>query len=117
MECWSFCFFFFFSSRRRHTRLTCDWSSDCALPIFAEALAEKLGLSRGEVVRTRLAASLHDIGKMAIPDEILEKPGPLSDEEWKFVRRHTLVGERILRSEERRVGKECRARRGLEESG
>ena len=63
---------------------------------LAEALAERLGLSAGEVVRTRLAASLHDIGKMAIPDEILEKPGPLSDEEWKFVRRHTLVGERIL---------------------
>src|SRR5690348_6083662 len=63
---------------------------------LAEALAEKLGLSHGEVVRTRLAASLHDIGKMAIPDEILEKPGPLTDEEWKFVRRHTLVGERIL---------------------
>jgi diguanylate cyclase (GGDEF)-like protein len=63
---------------------------------LAESLAERLGLSHGEVVRTRLAASLHDIGKMAIPDEILEKPGPLTDEEWKFVRRHTLVGERIL---------------------
>jgi diguanylate cyclase (GGDEF)-like protein len=63
---------------------------------LAESLAERLGLSHGEIVRTRLAASLHDIGKMAIPDEILEKPGPLTDEEWKFVRRHTLVGERIL---------------------
>ena len=63
---------------------------------LAESLAERLGLSRGEVMRTRLAASLHDIGKMAIPDEILEKAGPLTDEEWKFVRRHTLVGERIL---------------------
>src|SRR5207248_3081668 len=63
---------------------------------LAEPLAERLGLSRGEVMRTRLAASLHDIGKMAIPDEILEKAGPLTDEEWKFVRRHTLVGERIL---------------------
>ena len=63
---------------------------------LAEALAERLGLSHGEILRTRLAASLHDIGKMAIPDEILEKPGPLTDEEWKFVRRHTLVGERIL---------------------
>ena len=63
---------------------------------LAEALAERLGLSRGEVLRTRLAASLHDVGKMAIPDEILEKPGPLTEDEWKFVRRHTLVGERIL---------------------
>jgi len=63
---------------------------------LAEALAERLGLSRGEVLRTRLAASLHDVGKMAIPDEILDKPGPLTEDEWKFVRRHTLVGERIL---------------------
>jgi diguanylate cyclase (GGDEF)-like protein/putative nucleotidyltransferase with HDIG domain len=63
---------------------------------LAEALAGRLGLSHGEVLRTRLAASLHDIGKMAIPDEILDKPGPLTEDEWKFVRRHTLVGERIL---------------------
>jgi two-component system, cell cycle response regulator len=46
-----------------------------------------------EVVR---AAELHDLGKMAIPDEILQKPGPLDQEEWAFVRRHPLVGERIL---------------------
>ena len=52
-------------------------------------LAEELD----EVVR---AAELHDVGKMAIPDEILRKPGPLTQEEWAFVRRHTLVGERIL---------------------
>jgi diguanylate cyclase (GGDEF)-like protein len=46
-----------------------------------------------EVVR---AAELHDVGKLAIPDEILSKPGPLTQEEWIFVRRHPLVGERIL---------------------
>ena len=46
-----------------------------------------------ELVR---AAELHDVGKMAIPDEILRKPGPLSQEEWTFVRRHTIIGERIL---------------------
>jgi diguanylate cyclase (GGDEF)-like protein len=46
-----------------------------------------------EVVR---AAELHDVGKMAIPDEILHKRGPLSDEEWAFVRQHTIIGERIL---------------------
>jgi two-component system cell cycle response regulator len=42
------------------------------------------------------AAELHDVGKMAIPDEILHKPGPLSEDEWSFVRQHTIVGERIL---------------------
>ena len=40
--------------------------------------------------------SLHDIGKVAIPDAIITKPGPLTDEEWEFMRRHTLIGERIL---------------------
>jgi HD-GYP domain-containing protein (c-di-GMP phosphodiesterase class II) len=42
------------------------------------------------------AAELHDVGKVAIPDEILAKPGPLDETEWNFVRRHTVIGERIL---------------------
>src|SRR5262249_24054741 len=41
---------------------------------------------------------LHDIGKMAIPDAILGKAGPLTDEEWGFIRNHTLIGDRILSS-------------------
>ena len=45
---------------------------------------------------SRRAAELHDIGKMAIPDAILNKPGPLDEEEWAFMRRHTVIGERIL---------------------
>ena len=43
-----------------------------------------------------LAAKLHDVGKTAIPDEILNKPGPLDDDEWEFMRRHTVIGERII---------------------
>ena len=39
---------------------------------------------------------MHDIGKVAIPDAIITAPGPLTDEEWAFMRRHTLIGERIL---------------------
>jgi two-component system, cell cycle response regulator len=42
------------------------------------------------------AAELHDIGKVAIPEEILRKPGPLTEGEWAFVRQHTIIGERIL---------------------
>ena len=42
------------------------------------------------------AASLHDVGKIAVPDAILNKPGPLTEEEWQFIRQHTLIGERIL---------------------
>jgi HD-GYP domain-containing protein (c-di-GMP phosphodiesterase class II) len=54
-------------------------------------------LGQEEVERVRSAALLHDIGKVAIPDEILHKPGPLNDHEWKLMREHPVIGERILR--------------------
>jgi HD-GYP domain-containing protein (c-di-GMP phosphodiesterase class II) len=63
---------------------------------LAEAVARQLGLSDDEVTLTRLTAELHDIGKTAIPDAILDKPGTLDADEWEFMRRHTLIGERIL---------------------
>ena len=55
----------------------------------AEAVAERLGLPDEERAPLLQAASLHDVGKAAIPDEILDKQGPLDDEEWEFMRRHT----------------------------
>ena len=61
------------------------------------AVARNLGCSPQEVERVRSAALLHDIGKVAIPDEILHKPGPLTDDEWKLMREHPVIGERILR--------------------
>jgi two-component system cell cycle response regulator len=63
---------------------------------LATAAAERLGLSPDEVERVRHATELHDVGKVAIPDAILTKPGPLTDEEWAFVRRHPLIGARIV---------------------
>jgi diguanylate cyclase (GGDEF)-like protein len=63
---------------------------------LADAVAKRLGLDEQECARVRHAAELHDIGKVAIPDSIVMKPGPLDDEEWAFVRRHTIIGERIL---------------------
>jgi HD-GYP domain-containing protein (c-di-GMP phosphodiesterase class II) len=62
----------------------------------AIATARRLDLSLDEIACTRLAAELHDIGKAAIPERILAKPGPLEEAEWDFIRRHTLIGERIL---------------------
>ena len=59
-------------------------------------MADQLGLTTEEVRNTGLAAELHDIGKAAIPDAILNKPGKLDEAEWEFVRRHTLIGERIV---------------------
>ena len=44
----------------------------------------------------RQAAELYDVGKLAIPEELLHKPGPLDAEEWALVRRHPLIGERII---------------------
>jgi diguanylate cyclase (GGDEF)-like protein len=57
-----------------------------------------LGLRRDELDELARAAQLHDLGKLAVPDEILHKRGALDDREWAFVRQHTLVGERILRA-------------------
>jgi diguanylate cyclase (GGDEF)-like protein len=63
---------------------------------LAERTARDLGLDDNETERVVLAAELHDIGKAAIPDAILFKPGPLDPEEWAFMQRHTIIGERIL---------------------
>jgi HD-GYP domain-containing protein (c-di-GMP phosphodiesterase class II) len=66
--------------------------------VLAEITAARLGLDEDESERIRLGAELHDVGKAAIPDAILTKPEPLSDDEWEFVRRHTVIGERIVRA-------------------
>jgi diguanylate cyclase (GGDEF)-like protein len=59
-------------------------------------VGRRLGLDTPALRELGLAAQLHDVGKLAIPDAILDKPGPLNAEEWEFVRRHTIIGQRIL---------------------
>jgi diguanylate cyclase (GGDEF)-like protein len=63
---------------------------------LAVATARRLGLAPDEIERVRHATELRDVGKVAVPDAILGKPGPLREEEWAFVRRHPVIGERIL---------------------
>lgn len=63
---------------------------------LAEATARMLQASPEEVYRVKLAALLHDIGKVGIPDAILYKPGPLTEDEWKIMRSHPLIGSHIL---------------------
>ena len=64
--------------------------------LLAGVVSLKLGLSPEEAEEVKRAAMLHDIGKLAIPESILSKPGPLTATEWEFVRQHTVIGERIL---------------------
>ena len=63
---------------------------------LAGTLATALGQPEVEVQQIRLAAKLHDIGKTAIPAAILDKPGPLDEREWEFIRRHPAIGARIV---------------------
>jgi diguanylate cyclase (GGDEF)-like protein len=63
---------------------------------LCDQVARRLGLEPDTLGPLLQAASLHDIGKAAIPDAILAKPGPLNESEWAFMRSHTLIGERIL---------------------
>ena len=75
------------SPSRRSTSPSWPWRSPRSSGLSAE--------ERDEACR---AAQLHEVGKIAIPDAILNKPGPLEDSEWEFIRRHPLVGERIIAS-------------------
>jgi HD-GYP domain-containing protein (c-di-GMP phosphodiesterase class II) len=58
----------------------------------AQATGRLLGLTRDALYRLGLAALVHDLGKMAIPQAILSKPGPLTEEEWLVMRRHPELG-------------------------
>ncbi len=59
-------------------------------------LGRSLGLGAEELDVLRRAAEMHDIGKIAVPEDVLHKPGPLTEAEWDLMRRHTLIGERML---------------------
>ena len=98
-------------SRRRDSDATVDALLEALslrepdLPLHLVSVASlavetgmRLGLGPNELDEIVRAAQVHDLGKLAVPDEILHKAGPLDDREWAFVRQHTLVGERILRA-------------------
>ena len=63
---------------------------------LASAVARRLGMEPEAIDEVARAAELHDVGKMAVPDAILDKPGALDAGEWSFIHRHTLIGEAIL---------------------
>ena len=73
--------------------------------VICELLAEKLGMGEKYVQALRLAAPLHDIGKISIPENILHKPGKLDDEEWKVMQTHAEVGAEMLSKSKSSVSK------------
>jgi diguanylate cyclase (GGDEF)-like protein len=63
---------------------------------LAEQVGREMGLGAADLVHVRRAAALHDIGKVAIPDAILHAPRALTEDEWEYMRQHTVIGERII---------------------
>ncbi len=72
---------------RRHMRFVAELASEVGV---------RLGLQGQALEQLRLAAELHDVGKLAIPIDVLQKRGVLTEQEWSFIREHTVVGERVL---------------------
>ncbi len=71
-----------------------EHSDDVATDV--ELLARRIGLDEEAVGLIVKAGDLHDVGKLGIPDEIITNPGALSEQEWEFMRQHTLMGEKII---------------------
>ncbi len=79
-----------------YTHSHCETVSElCAL------IGEALGMSRDRVAQLRLAGLLHDVGKIGIIDSILQKPGPLTEEEYQVMKTHTRLGHAIVSAAER----------------
>jgi|SoiMethySBSTD1v2_1073268.scaffolds.fasta_scaffold10316_8 diguanylate cyclase (GGDEF)-like protein len=80
-----------------------DWgsASHCRrVGRFAELTARELGLSPEAVERVRLAGILHDVGRVALPEDLLSKDEPLTDDEWVLVRAHPVAGARMVETTE-----------------
>lgn len=73
--------------------------------VFSVRLGQELGMSGDDLISLELGAQLHDIGKIAVPDSVLKKPAPLTDDEWAKMRVHPVVGEEMVRALEDRLPK------------
>ena len=65
---------------------------------YATEVARAIGVPEHEIEILRYASPMHDIGKLGIPDKILQKPGKLTKEEWDVMRQHTVIGARIFKN-------------------
>jgi HD-GYP domain-containing protein (c-di-GMP phosphodiesterase class II) len=75
---------------------------------YSALLGGKYGLPEEDILLLEAAAPMHDIGKIGIPDAILNKPGKLDDEEYESIKHHTVIGQRILHTSDRRLMAEAR---------
>ncbi len=82
---------------------------------LAEALGNKMNLSRKELEALKLGGILHDIGKLGIPSDILNKPGPLTPEEWEIMKKHPSIGHTISKPLEKNLGQALDIIRGHHE--
>jgi len=77
-------------SKDHYTHGHCERLAD-----YSVSLGRQVGLSEDEITALQRAGVVHDIGKVSVPDAILLKPGRLSEDEWKIIRQHPVIGERI----------------------
>jgi diguanylate cyclase (GGDEF)-like protein len=77
-------------------RMAIPGEETSAVPHYAAAIASRLGFSNADFAMLRLAAILHDVGKVAVPDAILRKPGPLAPDEYEQVKSHPGAGAEIV---------------------
>ncbi|MGO4106139.1 HD-GYP domain-containing protein [Paenibacillus sp. YAF4_2] len=84
-----------FNTLRMKDSFTVDHCYNVAF--YSSLLGEKIGISSADLEQLKLAALLHDIGKLAIPDHILMKPGRLTDEEFDVIRQHPAIGYELLK--------------------
>jgi len=71
--------------------------------MYSRLLAEAIGLSKDDTEIIFAASPMHDIGKIAIPDEVLKKPGRLTDDEMTIMRNHAQIGHDVLKSSKRKI--------------
>lgn len=90
-------FFNMLHNMRQYDDLTFAHCMNVAL--ISNILATWLNLSQKEIETATLCGLLHDIGKLAIPDQLIKKPGKLTDEEYKTVKKHTIEGYNILKNQ------------------
>jgi hypothetical protein len=84
------------STAARVRRSLTDGMGQAPRSVMTITLARDLGCTDEEIVHIRRGALLHDMGKMGIPDEILQKPGPLTTEEWEIMRKHPVYAYEML---------------------